>query len=433
MVQELTSIPSISGRLGHSLGQGISNHVPKEIERQRLERGLTDLGKNPNQDPWQAFTALSSLPGTTPQIIESGTNLLRQRAKGQALINQASQQQKVNASPFQNVSEDRQINANRSPSVTNPEQLSKSIEGFIPPTQDQVFDEAGQIFNANPGRFGGDPDKAIAFIEDKYAREEGIAKANQEVHSNRSAIQDKVIKRLESHATELGAIGPNATSPVPADIYSKIEDEAVNAVKPVKEGGEGLTEHDAMKKYGKKLQEVSRNYADLNSVGNWGITGRPAAESLRNLKNLQSKFEENGDTRNMAQQLIAVNKLSPQLSYAIAEPVSKIPSINKKISSLPEVKRFQGLNSPLPAVSIAETLKIAPELMKEINGKGSPLAIAYELQKKGYDPQIWLDYVNKNKSQLNNLTVLQNDQLSKPLPTVKPWNDWWLQSFTGVQ
>lgn len=75
---------NIFGRLGSGIGQGIAETLPKEIERGRLSQGLQQLGQQQNLSPFQQFSALSSLPGVTPQMIQSGTELLKQRGLADA-------------------------------------------------------------------------------------------------------------------------------------------------------------------------------------------------------------------------------------------------------------------------------------------------------------------------------------------------------------
>jgi hypothetical protein len=80
MVQELTTQPSVFGRLGKGLAQGISEVVPKEVERQRLASGLQQFEQNAgNLTPIQQLARLSAIPGITPQMIQSFSDLARQQ------------------------------------------------------------------------------------------------------------------------------------------------------------------------------------------------------------------------------------------------------------------------------------------------------------------------------------------------------------------
>ena len=62
---------------------------------------------------------------------------------------------------------------------------------------------------------------------------------------------------------------------------------------------------------------------------------------------------------------------------------------------------------------------------------GSPLAIAHELEKKGYDPVVWKEYLNNSGI---NVTDEQRDQIKKPQPTFHGFlNDLWFDSISGVE
>jgi hypothetical protein len=75
---------NIFGRIGSGIGQGIAEQAPKEVERYRLASGLKDLSESQGLSPFQQFSRLASLPGATPQMIQSGSELLRQQAQGNA-------------------------------------------------------------------------------------------------------------------------------------------------------------------------------------------------------------------------------------------------------------------------------------------------------------------------------------------------------------
>src|ERR1700690_3118350 len=79
---------NIFGRIGSGIGKGLSEQLPKEIERNRLAAGLKELGERKDLTPFQAFSAAPSLPGSTPQIQQTSGNLLMQQAYLNGLKNQ---------------------------------------------------------------------------------------------------------------------------------------------------------------------------------------------------------------------------------------------------------------------------------------------------------------------------------------------------------
>lgn len=421
--------PNIFGRIGSGIGQGMAEQLPKEMERFRLAEGLKQLGQQKNLSPFQQFSSLASIPGITPQMIQSGSELLKQQARANALSQMQPSQGKLNTPPTFPLPPKAKANEAVAPSLTEPESFEQAQAGYIPPTQDEIYSRANDLFNANPALYNNNPQEAIVAAETEADKEAKRYEAYKEKHGNLTKIQDNVVNRLNEHANKLAV-------KVPANTYSEIEDKAIQATKPKNQGGEGLTEQQAMKKYGKELDAVSRDYKAVDSLGNWQIALRPASETLRSIRDLQEKFEERGDTENFADSLIANNKLSPKFAYAVAQPIRKVPELKREFSSIPDIKgKYTGINlTPKSAEQVdSQTLevskKLAPLLSK--NEKASPLAIAYELEKRGYNPSIWLDYVTRNRKDLN-LKESQGRQLDKPNNLVGTLNDWWLSSFSGL-
>jgi hypothetical protein len=422
---------NLFGRIGTELGKGLAEQIPKEVERTRLAQGLEALGQEQGLTRFQQLGRLATLPGTSPQLIQSGGRLLEQEAKSHAFGQPQGQPAATPKFPEKQRSPQSQPQEKNAPSLTTEETLQKAQEGYIPKTRDEIVEDARQKYSGNEAFYNNDPQAAITEAETAEAQREKIAAAYQKKHENLSAIQDNVVNRLGTHTRQLGV-------DIPANVYSKIEDKAIQATKPKDQGGEGLTEQQAMKKYGPEMDAISRDYKDIDSIGNWQITGRPAKETLRSMKSLQQKFDERDDTENLADKIIAKNKVSPILGYAIAQPVSKVPALSNEISKLPKIepeisfKKGYLVKTPKEYID-AETIKAAERLSKHLksNDKASPLATAYELEKKGYSASTFLDYLVSHREDLN-LKSNQDRQLDKPLNTIPTLNDWWLSEWTGL-
>lgn len=414
---------SIFGRIGTELGRGLAESIPKEAERTRLAKGLEDLSNKKGLSQFQKFAGLASQPGTTPQIIQSGSELLRQEARGNAL----NQRNQSTPNPFKQQQPPGSPSASGVPSITKEEPLSKIQEGYIPPTQEEIFDSAGKMYNANPELYGNDPQKAIEAAETSALRDEKINEAYQKQHANLDAIQKNVVDRLSNHSKNLGV-------QIPANLYSKIEDEAIQATKPRKDGGGGLTEQQAMKEYGKKLDAASRDYEAINSIGSWsGVVGTRPSEIERSISGLQENFAKRGDTENFADKLISDINLSPMYAYARAEPVSKVPDLARTLRSIPTIRKTETIaGSAVGDRQTKKTLDISEKIANSLGKKGSPLAVAYELEKKGYDPRAWLDYLKKHRDELG-LTEAQGRQVNKKINEFGTLSDWWLSAWSGLE
>lgn len=429
MVQYISK-GDIFGRIGSNIGQGLAEQIPKEVERNRLKQGLEELSQQKNLTPFQRFSGLISQPGITPQGIQTGGELLAQEARGDQLAKYYDSQNKINKpNPFPKQNNKQSQIVKEAPSITQEAPLEEIQEGYIPPTQDQIFEEAGRRFEENAALFGNDPEKAIEAAEKDALRKEKINEAYQRKHQNLTAIQDNVVKRLQAQSDKLGS------QIVPSNVYSKIEDKAIQATKSKKLGGEGLTEQQAIKKYGDELDSIARDYTKINSIDGWGITSNKPNSTLRAFEQLQDKFEKRDDLKNFANKLIS-KEFSPSFAFSIAQPINKVPELNKLFKNLPEVPKshvYAGTR-PDPRISIPKTLEIAPNLAQILknNSNASPLAIAYELNKKNYDPETFLQYVTDHMEDLN-LKADQIEQLEERYNLFPTWNDWWLSSWSGIK
>jgi len=417
MVQVLNQKGSLAGRIGAGFGEGFSEQAPKEFERYRMAQGLEKFqNQSGGRSPIQNLAAISSIPGVTPQMIQSFGELSKQQAQANALANRKELENRPPPSPFPDRKRGGQPGSDI-PSITQPKPLEQIQEGYIPPTYEQKLDRAGELYNANPGLYQNNPQLAIDAVDQEETQKKAITEAYEKKHQNLTDIQDNVVNRLKAHSERLGV------NKVPANVYSKVEDEAIKATKPKKDGGGGLTEQQAMKKYGDKLDEINRQYEAVDTIGNWGMTARKPSSTLRNIESLQKDFKKRDDTENFADTLIDSSGLSPLMAYSMADPVKEYKQLNSYISKLP---RINDTKSEDPAY---ETEKISENLFNMM-GEGSPLAIAYELKRLGYDPNTWLDYVTKNKDKLK---VKQGRQVDKPVNVFGTLNDWWLSSWSGIE
>lgn len=406
------------GRIGKGIGKGLSEQIPKEIERGRLSSGLKKLEQEKDLDPMQFFTRAATLPGASPQLIESLGKLARQRMQGKALEGFGEKGPKEFPGTQGNAPNRSEQGLPSSITTRNP--IDETLNPYIPMGGDQILAEAGRRYNENPALFENDPQKAIQFVESQDQREQSISKALQDQRSKEQDVQSTVVKSLKDQFDRLGAN-------VPSDIYSKIEDEAVNAVRSKKDGGKGITEYQAAKEYGDKLDRISKEYNAVDSLGTWSLSAKKAKENASAIKSLQTKFKDRGDLENFAKQLTSKNKLSPLLAYNLAYPNSQYPELNRELSKLSNPSQAGG-KAERPLIR-AKTEKIAPNLAEHL-GQASPLSVALDLENKGYDPLAWMNYLRKNRDKLN-LSERQGRELDIA-PSRLNLNDAWLSTFGGL-
>lgn len=463
MPQEIQG--NIFGRLGTALGKGLSETVPKEIEHYRLRSGLKNLADeadNGNLSPSQFLAKAAGTYGISPQMVQSFGQLSQQQARGQALIQsqqeQTKQQQQQALEKFSNpnASPVPQKQSQEAPSVTKGRHLEEIQKGYIPPTLEERRQTAGDRYRQSPARYNNDPQMALDEVDKEVAINQERNAAHEQQHKRLTETQDNAVNRLKAHASEkLGLKN------IPANVYSDIEDEFIEDIRPKSEGGRGLTEQEAIKKRGKELEDIDRDYVELASVGNWGVNSRKSSDTLFSLKAIQKKMAKRGDTENMADTLVTKNNLSPSKAYAVSQPIYDTPELNEIFKNLKPYKgdsnvEFEKgkesfsldrlnkiienqldfkMNASVPSLDASESadvkdLKLHKKLLKSLGKEGSPLAVGYELKRLGYNPDSWMNFLLKNS---DDLTVKQMRQLEKSNSYFGTLNDMWLDAFTGVE
>jgi hypothetical protein len=370
------------------------------------------LGEQKNLSPFQAFTGLASAPGVTPQMIQSGSELLRQQAYLNSIKNQYEGQggpQAGNKGYTPTQQELSQPPKGEIPTLSTPAATAESYKEFIPPTEQQERKEAFENFNANPARYNYDFENALNERKAITNRNQEIQKSYQAQEKTAVGKEDTVKKALKEEVDKL------ALKNIPPKAYQKFEEKVLNSVLSRKEGGEGLTQEEAIKKYSKELDQANRNYLDLRNLSAWS-----PLDFNRRADALQKDFAARGEQQLMMDQLISDYQLSPLYAAHKAYPIKK-----GEISTLNRLgPQFGGTN--LSGVSLPKINdRTYEQLKKEMGKTNSPLSIAYELKQKNQDPRAWLNFLNNHK---DDLEVWQADQLTKNINLID-LKDMWLGAW----
>ena len=417
----------IFGRIGTGVGQGLAEQVPKEIERNRLSTGLQQFtDDSANLSPIQQLARLSAIPGITPQMIQSFGELAKQQAQAGALGKGVPGQgspppPKFPSNAPKNVPQPEEKGPR---SITTTPPIKATIENYVPKTYDQILDRAGELFNANTALYKNDPQAAVQAATQEDQQNQAINTAQQNQRKTQQDVQSKVQQELQTQAK-------NAGVEIPDNVYSDIENRALEDVNSGK-----LTELESAKKYKKELDNISRDYESIKTLGTAKLLTKSASGNKESLRSLRKKFKARGDLENFADTIIAENKLSPSKAYYLAYPVSDIKGLNNEITSIPDItpkfNTSKGLMEQIPEEDVdIKTAKIAMKLGPLMGTEGSPLAIAEELKSRGYNPMVWLNYVDRNRKKLN-LSERQGRELDKPRNFTPTVNDLWMFYFSGL-
>lgn len=404
------------GKLLTGASKGFAEQAPKETEHYRLSKGLKELGQKTNLSPLEFATEASSIYGMRPEMVNQFGKLARLQAQGHALTNRGNVQEEK-GSILQDYLPQSERGNSEIPSITTSSPVEATIDSYVAPTDRQIMEDAAIKFDKNPALYQNDPNLAVEHAR-RDAEQERLR--NQDLISRRdkqNLVQDKIQKELKDQADKLGV-------EIPPDIYSKIEDEAINAVIPKKDGGRGLTEQQARKEYGKKVDDISRNYRDLKTIASSSFINNSGSDVKKELESIRHNFKKNDDLENYALKLISEAKLSPIKAFQRAYPVSDFKDLQEAFKKLPKITQTTSEDA------VYETKNIAPHLASLMGQNASPLSIAQELEDRGYSGRDFIDYVKKNRNSLD-LTERQGRQLSQPLKWLPTPTDLWFDYFSG--
>lgn len=417
----------IFGRLGTALGKGLAEQLPKEVERNRLATGLKQLGEQKDLTPFQQFSALSSIPGITPQMIQSGSDLLRQ----QAIINSLNPNKEMPQIPatIKPYEEKGLIPA----SATTTESTGAALNPYIPPSGPEREVMARRLMDSEPQVYR-NIEAARAAVDSQISANVQQSNARLAKRELEESVQSGAEKKLRDELATVGA-------QIPGTVLSNLQQRAVDDVAAQK-----LSPDQAKVKYGKEANQISQDFSNIRSWGNLGLVTKNAKDLISSMSVLQRNAKTGGYQKQAADALIAENGVTPQFAYATLYPVSDIKPLNEELKELPNIQpRLEkapsagaapglagvGFSRPKNANAEKLTAEIAPRLARAMGTDGSPLSIAYELEKKGYDPEVFKRYLLDSGI---NLTDYQRDELQKPKPSFFGWlNDWWLKSFSGIK
>lgn len=434
---------NIFGRIGTGIGKGLSEQVPKEIERSRLASGLKDFeSEHENLTPVQQLARLSSIPGITPQMIQSFSELAKIQNKGNAFKNAAEairpqpgtqsqaspdltqqQQAKIIQDASQSVpaQSEKINNQQRTPNIGRTEDIPQTnasnpldpknltVNPWTPEQRNQrISDYISQGFL---------PEQAQQLAGDDESRElaqPGANKARQEeIDTGKAKVRDTLKRHLETKLQKSGE-----------DVFKDVEGPMIlNAER-------GMT-RDLILNPKADIDNIANDWSDrlyrtaiaknkLTALGEQtGIENFfKGDQSLKKLKEYQDIFKKSGNLEEYYNLLREKLGMSPQASASVAYPVSK--KINSYISSFKPSKSFYNQSA-----KGQEGRKAALELQDNIGPEDSVLSIARALSEKDpyFDQQSFFDQLSDSKDEIG-LSPRQRLELAEGVKNILPnWAD----------
>jgi hypothetical protein len=354
--------PSIAGRLGKGFAQGLSETVPKEIERQRMSSGLAQLKEQAQSgaSPLDLLTKAYTTPGLTPEMAQSIQPYLLQAAQLGAstggkrgakgiVANAQNGMQGEGGGGRQGQEEQKAFEHKQYRRLGTPEALAeRSLElqrqnPFLYPTADAAGKEA----------------------REEYQRQQ-------------NSLQKIDAKWNKILGNKLQSDGTYAYNQVLGQLQDEFKTKAEEAVLEGK-----MSEEEALEKYGKEALDFAKVKTNFDSVGFRSmiplIGDKKALET--NLSAIKKKYKELGKLEEFNNELISKFDLTDQNASSFTFPVDK--PVSKYLSSV-KAKFYPGSKYAQGRTNAISDKEVVKQIADHISNDDSLFSIIKELEKKNY-------------------------------------------------
>jgi len=436
---------NIFGRIGSSIGQGLAEQIPKEVERNRLSSGLKAIGENKDLDPYQRFAETVGVAHEYPQIIQSAGELSRQQAMRNAYGQNGGQEPNkgaggqgkkaivqenagVSSSGRQPTSENASIPSgfkNRQEEAMTGERLAKKNPAAselipeIPFTQKERETDFDREARRNPyATF----EQINAKVDDnerrRLAAPEAYRKQEEYLNNREDEAEKELDKQLE---TSLQKEGKDIYGDLTGDTLLGMKKAMINdlATNP------DLTSKQAAEKWRKKGKDFVEQKNQIKELSNRDIFERISptkkVENLKRLKEASKSYHDLDLSREYYNTLRSDFGMSPggaaEIAYKKSDAVKQlINKTNFGLSSIDKIPYF--------------SRKFAEEFGLNRTSYDSILGTARAMKDKEpfFDEISFFDYLRDHQDEYNLTPDQKKELLSGPSDIFSNWGD---QSIFG--
>lgn len=428
---------TLLGSFAKGAGEYLAESVPKEIERRRLAEGLKNVSDQKGLSPFEQFTGIASTPGATPQIIESGSKLLRDQAKMDAYSRRANKTGEIpipERSDFEQRMEGLNQQVEQKPPgkkgmnergrEQEPTQTGAATENpldkkYLPPgpfTQ-QMRDTA--IDNAFSSGLASNLGEAEAYANDVERRYKEAPEEYRKELDYRMGVDKDVDEKFDKQlATRLQKQGPDTFKDISGNEQLNIKKMARNAVATGK-----MTPDQAAEVYTKKALDIAKDKSQVNTIANKSVFDKvlpgQKEDNLKSLINIGKNFRDLNMQEDYADLLgsskdqggLGISKGARALiAYERSEPVKKL---------IKETK-IQNKND-----YITDTLNFTENLIKSMGPNDSVLAIGKLMKEKHprFNQDAYFDYLRDNQDRLGLTARMKREVSQGKLDWASDWAD----------
>jgi len=453
---------NIFGRVGSGIGQGLAEQLPKEIERNRLSSGLSAFEKESgNMTPIQQMARLSSIPGITPQMIQSFSELAKQGnlrnayartgvgtanqfnqspqsspgipSQGMQGIAPQMQQQGIQQQPQQqNAQQMQPRNAQQQPSQNVPESGGPQIvptnpldQRNLPPRPWSPEQRNETISNYLNSGFLPDQAKDLAADdESRYmADAEAYRQGNRELEQTRSKAANELTDQLEK---KLQLRGDAIFSAIPGPALKRLQQGMERDLRLNPQ----MTLDDVANKWSDRGLALAKARTGVDKLlKTTGIENFDKGnESVNRIKEYQRIFKDAGDSDGLYNILQTEGGMSPQGAASAAYPLNKkhekIVQDYKPVSTAKIGSGKFGITSNKENADSASR-KAAIEFAESISSDDSPLTMSRELSLKdsNFDQAAFFEQLGEEKDRIGFNARQQQEIAEGPKDIIPSWGD----------
>ena len=426
---------NIFGRIGSGIGKGLSEQLPKEMDRGRLSAGLKQFAENSEGlTPLQAAAQYYSIPGLTPQMAQALPELTKQQNLRNAYAKKSRDQGREQKEPSQFSNSLKNINfanqkyggINKSP----PDEFVRSEEEGQPqivdknPLRSEAFprapwspdrrdQEIAKVFEEHPNLTLPEAVGIASDNEKRYlSQPESVQKQDDYLREQENLADQRFTKHLETKLQKSKE-----------GVYTDITGENLvnlkrNMNKELRTNPNATIE-DVANKWTNKALDLSKTKNQLSKLANSSYLDQitKSGQNLDKLKTYQKIYAQTGNQEEYYNTLTKDFNLSPQGAASIAFPTTE--RVNEYLNKVKATKINEYNASPI------NSRKYASDLENLITRDDSLLSIARSLSLKdgAFDQRAFFNQIREDMDNLG-LTERQKREISEGESNFFPsWGD----------
>jgi hypothetical protein len=426
MVQIIEQGGDLFGRIGKGIGQGLSEQIPKEVERYSLASGLKRLGENAgNMTPLQIATEAYGIRGLTPAMASTLPGILREENSRQASIRRGK---RGSSSRKESISEDfPQRDKEISPEIYRDDQNANfpletrergavSGKGISPAEEEGITTALPQVLGLStlrPWTFEKKQEQVARYLEEdpSLTEEQANSLANEE-EKRELESRDALIERGKREEAVEGSMRdlldtelakrssrPDAKSAydlVSGDSQKLLADQADVKYRKALNSNHPRTKRSIINEQVELAKDLQRSRNSVREQKGKGTFQTSYPAQISTLKNSLKAFQEIGNEEEFRDLLTSELEYPEQYASYISFPLSNNKNLNNYIAKLPKTD----VRTRIKGKAISDILPVAmDEIINNLGPKDSLQTLALSLAQKGI-PYEWTIRAMKDNEQL---------------------------------